>query len=191
MISSKEAFAGLYGALRLARLDPGGMAFFDKSLVGFWRSFFAAVLVAPLFIILLAVRHATGDLPVAPLRFLIIESTAYLIGWTIFPLIMISVADSLDRTERYLGFIVAYNWASVWQNLVYLPFLTLTALGVVPRSAATIVNELILLVVLGYIWFIAKSALQIGTWMAVLIVVMDFSLAIFIGWAVQLLMLAP
>ena len=188
MISSKEAFAGLYGAYRLARLDTNGMGFFDQSLAGFWRSFFAAVIVAPLFIILLAVRHAAGDIPASPLRLLTVETTAYLVGWFAFPLIMITVADSFDRAERFVGFIVAYNWASVWQNLIYLPFLILAELGFIALGPARLANELIIVVVLLYIWFIAKTALQITTFQAILVVAMDFSLAIFIGWISQIML---
>lgn len=185
MISSKETFAGLYGAYRLARLDTGGMTFFDQTLAGFWRSFYAAIIVAPLFVVLLAVQHATGDIPVSPWRFLAVESSAYIVGWFAFPLVMVTVADSFNRADRYIGFIVAYNWASVWQNLLYLPFLILAELGIIAISPARLANELILVVVLAYIWFIAKTALQISTWQAILIIALDFSLAIFIGWITQ------
>jgi hypothetical protein len=34
-----EAWLALAGALRLARGDPGGIACFDASIGGFWRSF--------------------------------------------------------------------------------------------------------------------------------------------------------
>ena len=37
----------IYGAWRLALLDPSGLNWFDVSIEGFWRSFFAAAIVAP------------------------------------------------------------------------------------------------------------------------------------------------
>ncbi len=46
----------LTGALRLARFDAGGMAAFDVSFEGFWRSFWAAGLVLPLYIFFLAIN---------------------------------------------------------------------------------------------------------------------------------------
>ena len=51
-----ETLRALYGAYRLARLDAGGMAYFDSSIGGFWRSFFAAVLVVPFYALLLVMR---------------------------------------------------------------------------------------------------------------------------------------
>ena len=47
MITAREVTAALYGSWRLARLDPGGMAYFNRTVEGFWNSFFAAVIVAP------------------------------------------------------------------------------------------------------------------------------------------------
>ena len=44
------------GALRLARGDPRGLGFFDTSIDGFWRSFRAAAICYPFFLMLLASR---------------------------------------------------------------------------------------------------------------------------------------
>ena len=43
MISLREVITALYGAYRLARFDPGGLGFYEVTVQGFWRSFFAAV----------------------------------------------------------------------------------------------------------------------------------------------------
>lgn len=51
-----EIATALYGAYRLARLDPQGMQYFDLSIGGFWRSFFAAVLMAPFFALLILLQ---------------------------------------------------------------------------------------------------------------------------------------
>ena len=40
--SLHEIFYGVFGAWRLFRLDPKAMAYFDNSVEGFWKSFFAA-----------------------------------------------------------------------------------------------------------------------------------------------------
>ena len=56
MVTSREVVAALYGAYRLARFDPSGLALFDATIAGFSRSFFAAVLVAPVYLVLLLIR---------------------------------------------------------------------------------------------------------------------------------------
>ena len=47
MISPREITLGLYGAFRLALLDVRGMAYFNCTEAGFWRSFTAAAIAAP------------------------------------------------------------------------------------------------------------------------------------------------
>ena len=55
-----EVRLALIGALQLARGDRGGLSCFDRSLDGFWRSFRAAFISYPLYLILLAMRVTVG-----------------------------------------------------------------------------------------------------------------------------------
>ena len=57
--STTEIAYAFYGAWRLAHLDASGLKYFDTSLDGFWKSFFAAVLVAPAYA-LIVVTEITG-----------------------------------------------------------------------------------------------------------------------------------
>ncbi len=57
MITFHEAARSLYGAYRLARFDPSGMAYMDTSVRGFWNSFYAAVATLPFFLVLLVVDY--------------------------------------------------------------------------------------------------------------------------------------
>ena len=52
----------LAGSLRLARGEPGGLSCFDRSLDGFWRSFRAAVICYPLYLVLLSMRVRGGGM---------------------------------------------------------------------------------------------------------------------------------
>ena len=51
MPDRQEVASSLYGAWRLACLDESGMGYFNISVEGFWRSFFAAVLLAPVYML--------------------------------------------------------------------------------------------------------------------------------------------
>ncbi len=180
MLSAQEAAASLYGAYRLARFDARGMTYFETSLAGFWRSFFAAVIVAPMFAVVLVMRYAAGSNGVDGVRFAAVEAIAYVIAWVAFPLVMVSLARLLDREERYLGYIVAYNWASVLQNGLYLPLVILGAAGVIPAETAGPLILIALSLILVYGWFIAKVALDVGAWTAVSLVALDLVLSVFI-----------
>ena len=93
MLSAREAATSLYGAYRLARFDARGMTYFETSLAGFWRSFYAAVIVAPVFAVLLVMRYAAGGEAVDEARFASVEAIAYVIAWIAFPLVMVSLAQ--------------------------------------------------------------------------------------------------
>ena len=61
MTLTENMATSLYGAYRLARADKSGLNYFDASIDGFWRSFFAAVVIAPLFALFLIVRYSFGE----------------------------------------------------------------------------------------------------------------------------------
>lgn len=180
MLSAREAATSLYGAYRLARFDARGMTYFETSLAGFWRSFYAAVIVAPAFAVLLAMRYAAGGEATDEVRFASVEAIAYVIAWVAFPLVMVSLARLLDREERYLGYIVAYNWASVLQNGLYLPLVMLGMAGVIPAETVGPLSLIVLSLILVYGWFIAKVALDVGTGTAVALVGLDLALSVVI-----------
>jgi len=176
-----EILRALYGAYRLARFDAAGLTFLDATPGGFWKSFFAAVLVAPLYAVLLAVR-LRADLPdVTVARFLAIESIAYVIGWVLFPLVMAAVARLIDRERHYIRYIVAYNWASVWQNAIYLPVAILAVAGTLTGGAGGLLALGALVVVLVYAWFVARTALDIPGPLAVPLVALDVVLGVMLN----------
>ncbi len=183
MLSAREAVLSLYGAYRLARFDARGMTYFETSLEGFWRSFYAAVIVAPFYAVLLLMRHAVDTTGVGAVRFASVEAIAYVIAWVAFPLAMVPLARVLDREERYLGYIVAYNWASVLQNAVYLPLVMLGVAGTLPADAANTLTVIALILILVYTWFIARVALNVGAGIAAGVVAADVILSIFIKTA--------
>ena len=180
MLSAREAATSLYGAYRLARFDARGMTYFETSLAGFWRSFYAAVIVAPVFAVLMVMRYAAGGGAVDGARFAAVEAIAYVIAWVAFPLVMVTLARRLDREERYLGYIVAYNWASVLQNGLYLPLVMLGMAGVIPAETVGPLSLIVLSLILVYGWFIAKVALDVGAGTAVALVALDLVLSVFI-----------
>ena len=181
MISLSEVFRALYGAYRLARLDPGGLRYFDITDRGFWRSFFAAGLVAPLYLILLLIRHSNLPESIALFRFIALESIAYVIAWVAFPLLMASLTRMLDCDKFYIGFIVAYNWAAVLQNFLYIPIAILAAAGILSIPLSNTLGLIALALIVVYVWFVTRIALEVAAGMAAGIVGLDFMLNVFIN----------
>ncbi len=181
MPSAREAVLSLYGAYRLARFDARGLTYFVTSFEGFWRSFFAAVIVAPFYVVLLSMRYAAGETGVGAMRFASVEAIAYVIAWVAFPLARVFLARVLTREERYLGYIVAYNWAAVLQNGLYLPLGMLGVTAAVPAGAANVLGLIALSLILVYTWFIARVALDVGAGAAAALVALDLVLSVFIN----------
>ena len=190
MISAMGVTKSLYGAYRLARADRDGMSYLDTSLDGFWQSFFAAFLVAPIFFLLLIIRFNVGVVETPAFRFLAIEGISYIIGWVLFPLIIYYLVQALDREQKFIGFIVAYNWASAIQNGIYLPFAILFELGIISGAGAGFINFFLLCLVLAYTWFVAKTALDVSGLIASGLVVLDVGLWIMINILTESMLLS-
>jgi len=181
MISTREIVAALYGAYRLARADAAGLSFFDVTVAGFWRSFFAAALVAPFYLILLMIRYGEMSETVPLVRFLAIETIAYVIAWLAFPVVMATVVKAMDRDAYFIRYIVAYNWAAVLQNGLYLPIAIGATAGLLGQAPATALGLAALGLILVYTWFITKAALDVPSGTAAGIVGLDFLLSVFIN----------
>jgi hypothetical protein len=173
-----EIAYGLYGAWRLAHLDPAGMRFFDRSLEGFWKSFFAAVLVAPGYALILVLDSAELKPSAGPLGIVVVQSLIYVIIWVAFPLVMFYLAQALGRDNEYQGFVVAYNWAQVIQLLLVMPASLVVASDWLPDPIAYLLNIGVLAAVLGYEWFIARTALALSASGAAGVVALSFVLGV-------------
>ncbi|MDP7423876.1 MAG: hypothetical protein QF394_00475 [Rhodospirillales bacterium] len=185
MAPLSEIIRSLYGALHLARGDTSGMAFFNATEQGFWRSFTAALLIAPLFALLLTIRYHVNEAGVSLLRFTAIETIAYVVSWVAFPLLLFHLTDILGTGHRFVRYIVAYNWASVLQNLLYLPFALLVEAHLVQGAGSTFFGILLLGLVLLYTWFVTRTALEVTNLLAAGLVMIDLVLSIFINTITQ------
>lgn len=174
-----ESLRALYGAYRLARLDPSGMTWFDNTQRGFWASFAAAGWVAPMYAIILLFRPGMSADSVT-LRFVLIKGVAYAVGWLAFPVMMITMTRVMGRWERFVPFIVAYNWCAVLQNALYAGVVVLGTVGLLPGKTATFLSLLTLGLVLGYSWFVARTALGVPMAAAAGVVAIDFFLGLLI-----------
>lgn len=175
MISYREAAAGIYGAWRLARLDPHGMSYFDATERGFWHSFYAAVIVAPAYAVIVAIDYLQQPLGASEERIIAVQAIAYVISWTLFPLAMTVVARMLDRERYYLRYIVAANWANVLEVLLFLPAIAMADSGV---AAFAMLPVLAALVTFAYQWFVARTALMVSGLQAAAVVGLDLLLDI-------------
>jgi hypothetical protein len=186
MPSGQEILNSIFGAYRLARLDGSGLRWFTISLPGFWHSFFAALLVAPPFALIVALRFEPEIM--ASENYWLIEGVSYVLGWLVFPVIMVPVCWALSLGNHYFTYITVYNWSAIVQVSVILPIVILDTSGFLPPALSTFVGLLVTGALLFYQWFIARTALQALPALALTVVVVDLLLGLTVTLGVERLL---
>jgi hypothetical protein len=168
-----EARLALVGALRLAKGDRSALSCFDRSLDGFWRSFRAAIIAYPLYLMLLTMRVSVAEWERSGgLHIVTVETIAYVIAWTAFPLAILTVTRWIDRAHRFFDFMVPYNWSQVGLE---------SESGVLAAPAAQTIEVAAAIAVLVYEWFIARVALDATASAAAFVVFIDLVLGALIS----------
>ena len=177
--NAAEIVRALRAALRLARFDEGGLAEFDVTYEGFWRSFFAALLVAPGYALLVMQKWSVlPEPPVGP-GAVLAEAFGYLLGWIAFPLALIPLTQLLGLGQRYVVLVVATNWSKVVQMIAFL-----LAIGLAAGSASEAGGLLVLIAtgaILVYQWFVTRVALACSAALAAGVVVLDVVVSLLIS----------
>jgi hypothetical protein len=177
-----EVQLALAGCLRLARGDRGGLACFDRSLDGFWRSFRAAVISYPLYLMLLAMRVSVAEWQQSGgWRIVTVETIGYVVAWVAFPLLMLNVVRWIGRAHRFFDFMVAYNWCQVPQSALFVLVGLVSAGGVLSAQASEAMDMAAAIATLLYEWFIARVALDTTGLVAIFVVLLDLVLGVFVS----------
>lgn len=180
MPTGTEIGRSIYGAWRLLLLDSRGVHWFELSIAGFWRSFFAAALIAPVYAIMVMIDAGDALAEADTGAIVLVKGIAYGLSWIAFPVAMIFLSRLLGLTETYIPYIIALNWSAIIQTAIFFPLAALSATGAL---SAGIIAPLIFAVTLGllfYQWFIARNVLAAGPFAAIALVILDLLLTIFI-----------
>lgn len=177
----------LTGAWRLANFDREGFKRFDISAEGFWHSFLAAVVGAPLFAIHVVLeRRAAEQMLVAAGEnptfgpFYINAAADYILLWPVFAVAMILLTRLAGRGESYAGLVIAYNWSRIIAMLIRLPVMLLVAWGLFGSTAMAAALVLTYGLILVYQWYVARVALGSG-FVAVAVVLADMVLGLLVA----------
>ena len=177
-----EVQLALAGSLRLARGDRGGLACFDRSLDGFWRSFRAAVIAYPLYLVLLVMRVTVAEWQGSGgWRIVTVETIGYVIAWVAFPLLMLTVTRWIGRAHRFFDFMVPYNWCQVPQSALFVLVGLESESGMLGTQASEAIDIVAAIATLVYEWYIARVALETTGSAAVFVVLVDLVLGVVIS----------
>lgn len=178
MPSAHETASALHGLKRLLRRDPRAVEFFGNTPEAFWNSFWVAVWAFPVYAMQSLLSYQRTDGEVWALGFFIVELLTYVIGWVLFPLVMIRVCDWLDRWPNYLRYITMYNWFGLAMAMALLPAVVFGGLNLLPAGLVALYFLAITAGFLVYGWWIAVHALKITGATAVGIVLLDSLLSL-------------
>jgi hypothetical protein len=187
VITIPEIQRSLTGAWHIFLGRPDAMRAFDTSSNGFWRSFRAIVLIAPLyFLTALADWQATvatmpeGALPFGPGAFWTSKTILLGLDWVTLPILLAWLAGFLGIKDRYTGFIVARNWSTVVAVAPFGAIALLDLIGFLPGETVLIPSLVALVFALRLSYMVARTALNAPVEVAIGYVVFDFlvSLAI-------------
>ena len=159
MPSLQEIGVSIYGAWRLALLDRSGMNWFNHSIEGFWRSFFVALLIAPLAALLVGFQLINTEEGSYTARLVAVEVSVYALGWIVYPVATLFVCRLMALTDHYVSYIIAYNWSHAIPAVVAAPIVLSVLMGLLPLGLAESILLIVTIAVLTYRWFIARVAL--------------------------------
>jgi hypothetical protein len=171
----------LEGAWLLARLDPTAMDRFDLSVEGFWRSFTAALVAAPAYLLLVISQYSDASAGPHLGTIVLVEALGYGLSWIAFPTVAIFATKLLGLSHRYVALVVAGNWAAVLQ-------LSLLAASLVVGAPLSdgLRSFLALAAVLSavtYQWIVIRTALQTTGTVAFALVITDVLVSVLINMA--------
>ncbi|MBM3487491.1 MAG: hypothetical protein FJX67_12815 [Alphaproteobacteria bacterium] len=180
MIGAAEVVRGLYGAWRLARQDAAGFSVFANTKEAALRSFWAAAVALPAYVVTLLANVAVARAQAGTFKIVLVEATAYVIGWTAFPLLILHLANAIGKLDRVYRYLAAYNWSVVIQLAALATLSIVLSLGVFPRQLAAMLMLGVYLAILAYQWYVAREGLTVSGGVAAAIVAIDFFLSLLI-----------
>ncbi|MGB0920045.1 MAG: hypothetical protein ACPG1C_01865 [Alphaproteobacteria bacterium] len=171
---------GIIGAFKVARGNFDGYRHFSNTIDGFWQSFLAAPLTLPIRVLLLAGTFSLATETLSSNMVFLVETIGFLIDWIVFPLLMIPITRMMNITNRYVPFIIAYNWTKL---PIYLAVSLALFIAMSPgEGAMNPLGGMLVLLAGGWSfwlrWRVAKDMLEITGLNAAVIVLFDTGIAI-------------
>lgn len=172
----REIEGSLYGAWRLVLRDPDSLRHFNISADGFWRSFFAAAIVAPLFAIssLLSLNALAGTAAApAPVFSPLALAFNFVVAWVGYVILMFPVTRLLNLESRYAAYVIVWNWTSVLQVVLLLLAALIRASGLFSAGIGDAALIAAVLTSLYIAYLVARAALGCDIPVAIGLVVFE------------------
>jgi hypothetical protein len=184
LITRPEVTRALTGALRLFIGKPDALRFFDTSTDGFWKSFQAIVLVAPIYAMTAfadrtaAFADAIALGTISEGAFWAAKAVTLAIDWVALPILLAALAGPIGIKRAYPVYIVVRNWATPVMTLPFAVLAVLQSAGVLEGDVLVIASLAALAYALRFSYVIARKTLDVAMDVAVGLVALDFLLSL-------------
>jgi hypothetical protein len=180
VISYGDAERSLTGVWRLFLNKPDALRFLDTSADGFWRSFRAIVLVAPLYAI--TALADWGDLHADSVPDDGLTGGAYFaaklltlgLDWVTLPALLGLMAGLIGIRRGYPAYVVARNWGTVLTITPFAAIAVLDLLGILGPGLLFLPSVVALAAALRFSYLVARKTLGVGMDVAIGLVALDF-----------------
>jgi hypothetical protein len=175
----QRSLEGAWGML-LGRTDA--MRSFDTSSEGFWRSFQAIALIAPIYGIIAMADWRAAVLAASPGGAPSFGADAFwssrlallVLDWVTLPVLLSALSDFIGIRHRYPAFIVARNWSAVLAIAPFGAVAFFDLIGLLPGDVIVVPSLVALAVALRISYMVARRALNVPIEVAIAFVLFDF-----------------
>jgi hypothetical protein len=174
-ITREIAEAGV-GVGRLIRYDPRWPDGFSPTTGGFLRSFIGPLLGLPFYLVVSAMI-AGGGAPVS--RLMWVAGLSHVLNALAFPAVIAAITRPLGIGAGYAGFIIIFNWASLFLNICAAAASLLTFGGQPGYALFTFVWFVLFGISLFITWRAARETLSPEIPIALLMVVLSVGVGVF------------
>lgn len=184
-LNFEQTTRGVYAAWRLFLRDPRAAKLFENSYEGAVRSYWAAAVILPVYVAIVAMEYA---IPVggyanfgklageagffnAAVAEVIVYALCWFVAW---PLVIDRIAPMLGCDANFFRYVSAYNWMHMVYVAIGLLYWTLIMAGLVDPANGLAVTVSLLTLLWIYHWFVVRHTLEVNGAVATLLVASEF-----------------
>jgi hypothetical protein len=175
MRSWAEARAAFTGLMLLLRFDAGFVNWFDRSPEGARHSFRLMVPMLPVFLFRLFTEVDLAS-AATPILAIVTIGTCYVLGWVMFPLILILVGRAIERETQAIGALSSYNWFGAGLSVIACALSLVESSGALGGIPSLLFSALII-ASLVYETYQLHVLMGIGYFGAGILAIVDYTLA--------------
>lgn len=185
VITVREATRGIYAAGSMFLRDKSAADLFENTYHAAVRSYWAAMIVLPLYILGTALEFLIPSEKIQNFGYLaseagllnatVAEICIFVLCWFVaWPVFLDRFTGWLDCDKNFFRYIVAYNWMRVTYVVVGVSYVSMHYAGLIPAGSSDVVAIALLLVLWSYHWFVLRHALGVDALFATLLVASEF-----------------